>query len=119
MTTNPSEPDWTHLKQLAQIAQERFCRQVLGELRAILENEDLSCQARYGDAQDLLRRRHRDLVWAFEDLRRSQALDHLMAFYSLGLLRKGEVTGFSEAAGMGLEPGTGMAEESSSAPSVR
>jgi len=27
-----------------QIAQECFCHQVLGKLRAILEDEDLSCQ---------------------------------------------------------------------------
>ena len=103
MPSRPPEPDWTHLKQLARLAEERFCRQALAELAALLENEELSCRARYLDAQDLLKRRHQDLVWAFGGLCRSRALDHLMAFYSMGLLRKGEVAEFTEAIGARLE----------------
>jgi hypothetical protein len=36
MATSLPEPDWALLKHLAQVAQERFCRQILGELGAIL-----------------------------------------------------------------------------------
>jgi hypothetical protein len=89
------ESDWKLLKQMASVALERFCQDVLEKLEHIASDNSKTYHQRYLAIYDLVRRRDRELAKAFNDLRRSTAFFQLANIYSQRLLRDDEFSRFS------------------------
>jgi hypothetical protein len=89
------ESDWKLLRQLAPVALERFCQDVLEKLERIAANDSKTYHQRYLAIYDLVRRRDRELAKAFNDLRRSTAFFQLANIYSQHLLGDEEFSRFS------------------------
>ena len=89
------ESDWKHFRKLREVALERFCERVLGEIGRIASNGTTSSHARYLEIFKLTENRDDELARAFNDSRRSTAIFQLAAIYSLGLLQQDELDGFS------------------------
>jgi hypothetical protein len=90
------EPDWKRLRSLKPLALDRFCARVLAECTAVAQDESLSPHERYLQLYDLIRERDRTLGAAFDDLRRSTAIDQLAQMHRLELLSEEEFQRFSE-----------------------
>lgn len=89
------ESDWKQFRRLREVALERFCERVLGEIGCIASNGANSSHNRYLEIFKLIENRDDELARAFNDLRRSTAIFQLAAIYSLGLLQQDELDGFS------------------------
>jgi ABC-type branched-subunit amino acid transport system ATPase component len=90
------ERDWKHLRVVHRAALERYCERVLKECEAVLANASRTAHQRYLDLFELTRDRDRELAYAFDDMRRSRALERLMAMQALGVVTDEEMAGFSE-----------------------
>lgn len=89
------ESDWKVFRKLREIALERFCERVLAEVSSVAARPDASYYKRYLDVFEVVRRRDRELAYAFDDPRRSRAFLQLLSIHSHGLLTDDELTGFS------------------------
>ncbi|MBB4638294.1 peptide ABC transporter substrate-binding protein [Longimicrobium terrae] len=89
------ERDWKVLRDLKQIALDRFCAQVLDECTRIIQNERLGAHDRYRRVYEITRERDRKLADTFDGLRRSNAFFALMAIRHQGLLTQDEFDRFS------------------------
>lgn len=92
------ESDWKTLKQVKSAALERVCAGILEELRKASAADGKSSHERYLDVWDLLGRRDRDLVSAFDDYRRSTAFIRLTTLRQRGYLTDEEFSRFSPQA---------------------
>lgn len=92
-----SEPDWKRFRQLQRIALERFCQRVLSEIDRAASDVNKTSHERYLAVCQLIERRDRELADAFNDLRRSTALQQLARIQSHELLTEEEMAGFSAA----------------------
>jgi hypothetical protein len=90
------ESDWKLLRQMASVALERFCREVLETLGRIAADDTKTYHQRYLAIYELLRRRDKKLAEAFDDMRRSTAFYQLAHMYSQRLLRDEEFSSFSQ-----------------------
>lgn len=95
MVRQISEPDWKLFRQLHTVALERFCAAVLAEVARLTANAGKDAHARYLDVYKLLQRRDKELAEAFNDLRRSTALQFLAILRSQELLTEEEFARFS------------------------
>lgn len=90
------ESDWKVFRRLYTVALERFCQQVIEEVRSTTG----SCSSDYHDCYlklfALLRNRDKELGRTFNDLRRSTALYVLADIRRQGLLTEGELMQLSE-----------------------
>ena len=89
------ESDWKLLRQLHDVALERFCQRVLGEIERRSSASKKTYHQRYLDIYRLMQRRDRELADAFNDLRRSTAVQQLTVIHSHGLLSEEEFSRFS------------------------
>ena len=89
------EADWRVCRELRELALERFCEGILGEIRDLTEKGGNSHE-RYREIYDLIHRRDKQMAAAFDDVRRSRMHEHLILICNLGLLTSKEVAGFSE-----------------------
>lgn len=89
------ERDWKHLRVVHSRALERYCARVIEECKEVLAHADASAHDRYLRVFRLLRERDRSLEWAFDDMRRSRALERLAAMITLGVVTPDELEGFS------------------------
>ncbi len=96
MQTKENESDWKLFRKRRSVALERFCRQVLDEVRQISEASDRSSHERYLEVWELLRDRDRKLDASFSDPSRSTFLTQLIAIRAAGLLTDEEFLGFSD-----------------------
>lgn len=86
-----TERDWKHLRRLQPIALDRFCTRVLGECQRVLTRHDATAHERYLELFRLLGTRDDELSRAFDDMRRSRAMDRLIAMKRLALLTDQEM----------------------------
>ncbi len=90
------ESDWKILRQLSAVALERFCEKVLSEVEAIRADNSKSIHQRYLDVFQLMRKRDKELAQAFDNLRRSTALEQLILMKAHGLITDEEFSRFSQ-----------------------
>lgn len=90
------ETDWKVLRALHPVALDRYCERVLEEIRQIAADAQRSHHQRYLAIFELMQERDPTLALAFNDMRRSAALQRIMHLQHLGLLRPEEFARFSE-----------------------
>ena len=95
MSRDLPESDWKAFRKLREIALERFCERVLGEIETIASNGVTSYHDRYLKIYRLVDNRDGELARAFNDPRRSRAILQLAAINSCGLLSEEELLSFT------------------------
>jgi hypothetical protein len=96
MAEHIKESDWKLFKPLREAALERFCQRVLDDVKRIAADTERTQHERYLAIWQLLKEEDKDLVRAFDFLRRSTALMQIAAFRSRGLVTDEEFNRFSE-----------------------
>jgi len=91
------EHDWRVLRSVHRSALDRYCSRVLDECVATIQRADLSAHDRYLKLYTLLKERDKSLAAAFDDLRRSTALQRLAAMIALRVVTDQELSQFSVA----------------------
>jgi hypothetical protein len=94
---NFPESDWKLLRSLHRAALERYCAQVLDECAVVVRDDNLSAYDRYLRLVRLLRERDDGVAAAFDDLRRSTAIQRLAAMINLGVVSSVELAPFTPA----------------------
>jgi hypothetical protein len=89
------ESDWKTFRELREVALERFCKRVLGEVPRFGADSDQSYHERYLELFRWLGARNEELAHAFDDPRRSQMLLQLASIYAYGLLEPNEFSRFT------------------------
>lgn len=97
MSHDIPESDWKVFKQLREIALERFCERVLGEIGKAASATTGKSHDRYIEIYRLVERRDKQLGNAFDAPRRSQAIMQIAVIQSMGLLTPDELARFSAA----------------------
>jgi hypothetical protein len=95
MSRDIKESDWKVFRELRSIALERFCRRILDEIQQEAADADRGTHERYLAVYDRIRRRDREIADAFNDPRRSTAIQRLLAIQSHRLLTEEELGRFS------------------------
>lgn len=95
MSRDFPESDWKVFRKLREVALERFCERVLGDIGRIASNGTKSHHARYLEIYRLVEQRDEELADAFNDPRRSRAVLQLVAMHSHGLLTQDELLAFT------------------------
>lgn len=88
--------DWKKFKELYGIAHERFCRQALDAVQAVLSDSERPAHERFEKVQELMRAQAKDLYRTFEHLARSQAFFQLAGFVHRDLVTEEELATFSD-----------------------
>ena len=89
------EPDWKTLRALKPILLDRLCTRIMDECRQVMDDAGLTAHERYLKLFKLLQRRDDELAAAFDDMRRSRAMQRLANIYALGLFTDEELEWFS------------------------
>ena len=89
------ESDWQIFRQLHPTALERYCKQVLSDIKHICSDASKSPHHRYLDIVTFVRDRDKELATLFGDMRRSTARFQLSLIHSRGLLTENELRHFS------------------------
>jgi hypothetical protein len=95
MSPHIPESDWKLFRKLRDVALDRYCERVLGEVEAIRATSGKSWHQRYLDVFNLLRTRDSDLADAFNAYSRSTAIIQLTLIRRLELLGDQEFQQFS------------------------
>lgn len=90
------ESDWKKFRRLREVALERFSDRILKEIASLASDPSSGPHPRYLEIYRLIHRRDREMARAFNDPRRSNALQHLSAMHALGLLEVGELDAFTD-----------------------
>jgi hypothetical protein len=85
-----TEAEWKIFRRLCDVALDRFCQRVLGEITKLSTQPGKSNHERYLAVYKRLQRRDRELADAFNDPRRSTALRQLARICDLELLTEEE-----------------------------
>ena len=96
MTAHIPESDWKKFRRLREIALERFCDRTLQEIARLATDASSGAHQRYLTIYELMQRRDREMASAFNNPRRSRALQQLSTMHALGLLEVGELDVFTE-----------------------
>jgi hypothetical protein len=99
-----NEADWQHLRKLKPLALDRFCARILGQIAQASHAAGKSNHERYLAVFRLIERRDKDIARAFNDMRRSTALNCILAMNKLGLFTAEEIAGFSQGVRQWLGP---------------
>ena len=89
------ETDWRLLRSLHRAALDQYCTRVLEECAATIQGADPSPHDRYLRLFRLLKERDESMAAAFDDLRRSTAIQRLAAMITLGVVTDEELDRFS------------------------
>lgn len=89
------EVDWKAMRRVHEPALQRYCDRILNECRDIISSMDLTPHERYLSLIETLRRRDRELASAFDDMRRSRALEHLARMIQLQVITDEELSEFT------------------------
>lgn len=92
------ETDWQTLRALKPILLDRLCTNILDDCRDEIDSGKGTAHARYLRLFDLIDRRNEELADAFDDMRRSRAIERLAHMRKLRL--------FTEEEFQRLSPGT-------------
>jgi hypothetical protein len=88
------ESDWKLFRELRELALERFCQCVLAEIGSVAADSGQSHHDRYLAVFKLIRERDKELAAAFDEPRRSTALQQLAFIRSRELLTDEEFARF-------------------------
>jgi len=91
------EGDWRVLRAVHRAALERYCARVLEECAAAMRDTDGSSHDRYRRLFRVVQERDDSIAAAFNDLRRSTAIQHLASMIALGAVTDEELSQFSPA----------------------
>lgn len=89
-----TESEWRLFRQLQAVSLDRFCQRVLTEVGELAADAAKTNHERYLEVFRLLKRRDKELAAAFDDPRRSVALQQLACIQSHGLLTAEEFARF-------------------------
>ena len=104
---NLPESDWKLLRSLHATALERYCARVLDECAVVMRDDKLSAHDRYLRLIRLVRERDDRVAAAFDDMRRSTAIQRLAAIINLGVVNSVDLERFTAAT---RESATALAE---------
>jgi hypothetical protein len=90
-----TEGDWKIFRRLHSTALERFSAKILVDLQRIASDAKKSSHERYVEIWKVLNKRDDQMARAFDDVRRSTALQQLCIMYSLKLITDDELGTFS------------------------
>ncbi len=96
MAAQVPESDWKKFRRLREVALERLCDRTLKEIARLAVDASSGSHQRYLEIYELIQRRDREIARAFNDPRRSRALQQLSAMHALGLLEDGELDAFTD-----------------------
>jgi hypothetical protein len=99
MAAHIPESDWKKFRRLREVALERFCDRTLKEIARLAADASSGSHQRYLEIYEFIQRRDREMGRAFDDPRRSRALQQLSAMHALGLLEVGELDAFTDETG--------------------
>ena len=91
------ESDWRTLRSLHRTALDRYCTRVLDDCRAVIEDTGTPLHDRYLRLFRLIKNRDQSMAAAFDDLRRSTAIERLAAMILLGVVTDEDLGQFSPA----------------------
>jgi hypothetical protein len=103
MAREIKESDWKLFRRLHKVALERFCRRVLEEVNQATSNCTGDYHERYLEVFNLIKKRDKELGWAFDDPRRSKAFILLANIKGSDLLTEEEFSQFSPETGEAVE----------------
>jgi hypothetical protein len=89
------ESDWKVLRSVKPDALNRFCERVMDECRAVMDDRNGTAHERYLRLFKLVQERDEDLAHAFDDMRRSRALQRISWMRYLDLFTDEEWERFS------------------------
>jgi hypothetical protein len=89
------ESDWKTLRRFHPVALDRFCGRVLSEIQQISSNESIDSHERFLKISALVRNRVGEMTHAFDDMRRSRAIQRIASIHYLGLFTEQELAEFS------------------------
>jgi hypothetical protein len=101
------ERDWRHLRSVSAAALERYSARILADCATVIQNARLSNHERYLRLHRLIQERDDDIAKAFNDLRRSTAMQRLASMILLEAVTNEELAQFSDAT---RQSATGLAE---------
>lgn len=84
------ESDWKIVRKLHDLALERFCQRVLADIERINSVTTQKARTRYLEIFKLIEAQDKEIEWIFNDLCRSNAMEHLCALRTRGLLAETE-----------------------------
>lgn len=96
MARDIRESDWKVLRQLHQVALDRFCSRILAEIEGITADTSEAPYQRYLALYDTVKRKDSEIANMFDNPKRSTALHQIASFRSCGLLLDEEFMRFSE-----------------------
>src|SRR5438132_13411745 len=96
------ESDWKLFRRPHPVALERFCRQVIEEIKQATSNFSADYHKRYLEVFSLIMKRDEQMGRAFNDVRRSTAIILLTNIREAGLLTDEEFSRFSAETRAGL-----------------
>ena len=91
------EGDWRVLRSVHRTALDRYCARVIEECAAGIRDTDSSPHDRYLRLFRLVKERDESIAAAFNDLRRSTAIQRLASMIALGVVTDAELSQFSAA----------------------
>jgi hypothetical protein len=89
------ERDWKVFRELHKIALARYCDRILNEVNRAIANKGESSHDRYLRIYRIIHKRDEEMGRAFNDFRRSTALQQLLIIDSLGLLTEEDLARFT------------------------
>jgi hypothetical protein len=89
------DQDWRHLKAVHSAALDRYCARILDEATEVIGEQTVSPHERYVRLFRLVQERNDTVAAAFDDLRRSTAIQRLAAMISLNVVSDAELNAFS------------------------
>jgi hypothetical protein len=96
MSEHLPESDWKLFRRLREVALERFCERVLGEIAGIASDGAISWHERYLRIYRLIDQRDDELARAFNGPSRSRAILQLATMNACGMLAEADLLPFTE-----------------------
>jgi len=84
------EADWKTVRKLHDLALDRYCQRVLTDIERIGAVTTQRAHTRFLEIFKIVEAQDKEIEWIFNDLRRSNAMEHLCAMHTRGLMEEGE-----------------------------
>ena len=95
MSRSISERDWKVFRELRQTALERLCQTILDEAQREMARGGKTSHEKYLSLYKRIEKRDNDIARAFNDFRRSTALNQIAIIHAMGLFTSEELQRFS------------------------
>lgn len=95
MSSDISESDWRHFKNVHRVLLDRYSARVLADLTAMVSTNEGTAHERYLRIYEWIQLKNEDMARAFDDFRRSTAIMQLGILRRMGLLTDEELSAFS------------------------